>query len=178
MTISLAEASPADPRPRCRLITDAYVHRAQREQLDPEHAVEALDRVRLGHRHRTRRLRAHATPASITEFCDRLTERLRAVPGARAVSITEIYPPSDRWREMFSIEGRPVSRLEDIPSAVFGVVDANYLRTAGIALVRGRDFSESDGEKTLPVAIFVPLVNWKLKSPLYVMAPSDSTLHE
>jgi putative ABC transport system permease protein len=33
------------------------------------------------------------------------------------------------------------------------VVDANYLRTAGIALVRGRDFSEPDGEKTLPVAI-------------------------
>ncbi len=54
---------------------------------------------------------------------------------------------------MFSIEGRPVSRLQDIPSTVFGVVDANYLRTAGIALVRGRDFAASDEEKTLPVAI-------------------------
>jgi putative ABC transport system permease protein len=95
----------------------------------------------------------YPTPQSIDEFSDRLTERLRAVPGVRAVSITEIYPPSDRWREMFSIEGRPIARLEDIPSTVFGVVDANYLRTAGIALVRGRDFSESDGEKTLPVAI-------------------------
>jgi putative ABC transport system permease protein len=95
----------------------------------------------------------YATPQSIDEFCDRLTERLRALPGVRAVSITEVYPPSDRWREMFSIEGHPVSRLEDIPSTIFGVVDANYLRTVGIALVRGRDFAESDGEKTLPVAI-------------------------
>lgn len=95
----------------------------------------------------------YPTPESINEFSDRLTERLRAVPGVRAVSITEIYPPSDRWREMFSIEGRAISRLEDIPSTVFGVVDANYLRTAGIALVRGRDFSGSDGAKTLPVAI-------------------------
>jgi putative ABC transport system permease protein len=95
----------------------------------------------------------YPTPESIDEFCDRLTERLRAFPGVRAVSITEIYPPSDRWREMFSIEGRAISRIEDIPSTVFGVVDANYLRTAGIALVRGRDFSEPDGEKTLPVAI-------------------------
>ncbi len=95
----------------------------------------------------------YATPESIDAFCDRLTERLRALPGVRAVSITEIYPPSDRWREMFSIEGRPVSRLQDIPSTVFGVVDANYLRTAGIALVRGRDFAVSDEEKTLPVAI-------------------------
>ena len=95
----------------------------------------------------------YPTAQSIDEFSDRLTDRLRAVPGVRAVSITEVYPPSDRWREMFSIEGRPVLRLGDIPSTVFGVVDANYLRTAGIALVRGRDFSESDGEKTLPVAI-------------------------
>jgi putative ABC transport system permease protein len=95
----------------------------------------------------------YPTPESINEFCDRLTERLRAIPGLQAVSITEIYPPSDRWREMFSIEGRRISRLEEIPSTVFGVVDANYLRTSGIALVRGRDFSESDGEKTLPVAI-------------------------
>ena len=95
----------------------------------------------------------YPTPQSINAFCDRLTERLRAVPGVRAASITEIYPPSDRWREMFSIEGRPVSRLQDIPSTVFGVVDANYLRTTGISVVRGRDFSESDGEKTLPVAI-------------------------
>src|ERR1700760_2419463 len=54
---------------------------------------------------------------------------------------------------MFSIEGRGISRLRDTPSTVFGVVDANYLRTAGIAVVRGRDFSESDGERTLPVAI-------------------------
>jgi predicted permease len=95
----------------------------------------------------------YPTAESIDEFCDRLTERLRAIPGVRTVSITEIYPPSDRWREMFSIEGRPVSRLEDIPSTIFGVVDANYLRTAGITLLRGRDFAESDGEKTLPVAI-------------------------
>jgi putative ABC transport system permease protein len=95
----------------------------------------------------------YPTSKSINQFCDLLTERLRTIPGVRAASITEIYPPSDRWREMFSIEGRPISRLEEIPSTVFGVADANYLRTAGIALVRGRDFSESDGEKTLPVAI-------------------------
>jgi putative ABC transport system permease protein len=54
---------------------------------------------------------------------------------------------------MFSIEKREISRLEDIPSTLFGVVDANYLRAAGIAMVRGRNLSESDGAQTLPVAI-------------------------
>jgi len=95
----------------------------------------------------------YPTAESITQFCDRLTERIRALPGVRDVSVTTIYPPSDRWRMMFSIEGRALSRLEDVPSTIFGVVDANYLRTAGIPLVEARDFSESDGEQTLPVAI-------------------------
>jgi putative ABC transport system permease protein len=54
---------------------------------------------------------------------------------------------------MFSIEGRPVSRLEDIPSTIFGVVDRNYLHTAGISVIEGRDFSASDRENTMPVAI-------------------------
>jgi putative ABC transport system permease protein len=95
----------------------------------------------------------YPTAESITQFCDRLTERIRAVPGVRDVSVTTIYPPNDGWRMMFSIEGRAVSRLEDVPSTIFGVVDANYLRTAGIPVVEGRDFSESDGERTLPMAI-------------------------
>lgn len=68
--------------------------------------------------------------------------------------MTTIYPPSDRWRMMFSILGRPVSRLEDVPTTIFGgVVDANYLRTAGIPVVEGRGFSESDREDTLPVSV-------------------------
>jgi putative ABC transport system permease protein len=54
---------------------------------------------------------------------------------------------------MFSIERRRISRLEDVPSTIFGVVDANYLRTAGIPMAEGRDFSESDREATLPVAV-------------------------
>jgi putative ABC transport system permease protein len=95
----------------------------------------------------------YPTPDAITRLCDRLTERVRALPGVRDVSVTTVYPPQDGWRMMFSIQGRPVSRLEDIPSVIFGVVDANYLGTAGIPVVEGRDFSNSDRETTLPVAI-------------------------
>ena len=95
----------------------------------------------------------YPTAETITRFCDQLTERIRELPGVRDVSVTTVYPPSDRWQMMLSIEGRPTSRLEDVPSTIFGVVDANYLRTAGIPVVEGRDFSESDGEGTLPVAL-------------------------
>ena len=95
----------------------------------------------------------YPTADTITRFCDRLVERIRALPGVREVSVTTIYPPTDDWHMMFSIQGRPVSRLEDVPSTIFGVVDANYLSTAGIPVVEGRNFSDSDRETTLPVAI-------------------------
>jgi hypothetical protein len=95
----------------------------------------------------------YSSPELITRFCDRYTEGLRQVPGIREVSVTTIYPPSERWPMMFSIEGKPVSRIEDVPSMQFGVVDANYLPTAGTPVMRGRNFSESDREQTLAVAI-------------------------
>lgn len=95
----------------------------------------------------------YPTADAITRFCDRLTERIRTLPGVRDVSVTTVYPPRDGWRMMFSIVGQPVSRLEGIPSTIFGVVDANYLRTAAISVVKGRDFSDSDRETTMPVVI-------------------------
>jgi putative ABC transport system permease protein len=80
-------------------------------------------------------------------------EHLQALPGVKTASITMIYPPDDRWTMQFSIVGRPVSRMEDIPSSRFGVVDPYYLTITGIPLLAGRDFSESDNERSPVVAI-------------------------
>jgi putative ABC transport system permease protein len=95
----------------------------------------------------------YPTADAITRFCDRFAEQLRAVPGVSNVSITTIYPPYERWDMMFTVEGRPVSRTEDVPSTFFGVTDTHYLKTTGIRLVEGRDFSPSDREDAPVVAI-------------------------
>jgi putative ABC transport system permease protein len=95
----------------------------------------------------------YPSPEAITRFCDAYAERLRALREVRDVSITTIYPPWERWDMMFSIEGRPVSGVEDMPSTFFGVTDAYYLKTVGIPLMKGRDFSGSDRESTPIVAI-------------------------
>lgn len=92
-------------------------------------------------------------PDAITRFCDAYADRLRALPGVRDVSITTIYPPFERWNMMFWIDGKAASRAEDVASTFFGVTDANYLRTAGIPLLRGRDFAMTDRENTPVVAI-------------------------
>jgi predicted permease len=95
----------------------------------------------------------YPTPGAKTRFSDTFSERLRALPGVLSVSITTIYPPYERWSMLFSIEGHPVSRAEDVPSTFFGVTDASYLRTVGIALLRGRDFAATDRENTPAVAL-------------------------
>ena len=95
----------------------------------------------------------YPTPEMKTRFCDALADRLRALPGVSDVSVTSIYPPWERWEMMFSLEGHPISRVQDIPLTFFGVTDVSYLKTAGIPIVEGRDFLQTDRENTPVVAI-------------------------
>ena len=87
------------------------------------------------------------------EFCDRLVERLRAVPGIRQATVATAYPPSNRWTQNFTIEGRPASPQQSLPVARFILTDANYLQTLRIPLLRGRDFNDADRDSAPPAAL-------------------------
>lgn len=95
----------------------------------------------------------YSDPGVRTRFCDDFSTRVRALPGVIEATVTTIYPPNNGWTQMLVIPGHPVTRIQDIPSAQFGVVDQHFLRTLGIPLIRGRDFAESDGATTPPVAL-------------------------
>jgi len=91
--------------------------------------------------------------ATITRFCDEFATRVRGLPGVTAATITTVYPPTNGWTQMLDLPGHPVSRIQDVASAEFGVTDAHFLTTLGIPLVRGRNFAESDTATTQPVAV-------------------------
>jgi len=91
--------------------------------------------------------------SAITRFCDAFAESVRSLPGVVDATVTTAYPPNNRWAQMLDITGQPVTRIEDVPSAQFGVADAHFLSTMGIPLLRGRDFEESDSASGRPVAI-------------------------
>ena len=90
---------------------------------------------------------------AITRFCDAFATRVRALPGVIDGSVTTIYPPYNGWTQMLDLPGYPVTRIQDIPSAQFGVADAHFVRTLGIPLIRGRDFADTDSASGPPVAL-------------------------
>jgi putative ABC transport system permease protein len=92
-------------------------------------------------------------PGAITRFCDQFANRVRALPGVMEATVTTVYPPNNGWIQMLGLPGHPATRIQDIPAAQFGVADAHFLKTLGIPLIRGRDFAESDGVSTPPVAL-------------------------
>ena len=95
----------------------------------------------------------YTNPGVRTRFCDDFATRVRALPGVIEATVTTVYPPNNGWTQMLVIPGDPVTRIQDIPSAQFGVVDQHFLRTLGIPLIRGRDFAESDSATSPPVAL-------------------------
>jgi putative ABC transport system permease protein len=95
----------------------------------------------------------YTNPGVRTRFCNDFGARVRALPGVIEATVTTVYPPNNGWTQMLVIPGHPVTRIQDIPSAQFGVVDEHFLRTLGIPLIRGTDFAESDGATSPPVAL-------------------------
>ena len=73
----------------------------------------------------------YTNPGVRTRFCDDFAMRVRALPGVVEATVTAVYPPNNGWTEMLVIPGHPVTRIQDIPSAQFGVVDQQFLRTLG-----------------------------------------------
>lgn len=89
------------------------------------------------------------------EFIDRLSERLRSLPGASASGVVNILP-LDRARmiTMMDIEGRPpVTDRMKMPRASIRIAGPGYLEAMGIRLVTGRGFRDSDGKGSPPVVL-------------------------
>ncbi len=83
-------------------------------------------------------------------FEERLIARLHKVPGVRAASLAAIIPlGGSRWNGDVQIEGyrwRPDER----PFVDMNSIYPRYFEAAGIAILLGRDFQESDNAPVLP----------------------------
>jgi predicted permease len=86
-------------------------------------------------------------------FYDRLIERLRAIPGVRAVGTGRPLPlQGHEMRAAFDIEERRAA-IPDRPRSDIAIVTPGYFGAMGIPLLKGRDFSERDAAGALLVLV-------------------------
>ena len=94
----------------------------------------------------------YPTPESRKEFFADLTERLEAMPGAQAVSMTTNLPVNIGGRSV-AIEGQTYLTRQDYPDARNASVAPNFFEVIDVNILTGRDFRRSDNADALPVAI-------------------------
>ena len=86
-------------------------------------------------------------------FCDRLLERMRAIPGVQAAATGTPLPLQGHEMSIaFDIEERPAG-ASDRPRSDVAIVSPGYFTAMGIPVVMGRDFGERDDARALPVLV-------------------------
>jgi putative ABC transport system permease protein len=91
--------------------------------------------------------------ASQIAFYDRLKSGLRSVPGVESVATTSVLPTAPAPSVPYELEGNPVTDPKMRPSVSMVVVSPDYFRVWSVSVIRGRLFTEEDGETGLPTAI-------------------------
>jgi putative ABC transport system permease protein len=92
-------------------------------------------------------------PRQINSFYSQLLERIGAVPGVQAATISYDHPLEANWIDSFAIEGRPDPRPGESPSANFNPVGPDYFNTVSARIVSGRSFTPQDDQDHPGVAI-------------------------
>ncbi len=89
----------------------------------------------------------------------RLIERAKAEPGVLSAAMASTYPlnplgiANGPFNRNIQIEGRVQNPNEPAPQIDYRVVSPDYLETIRLPLISGRWFTETDSEKTQPVAV-------------------------
>src|SRR6266852_1992560 len=86
-------------------------------------------------------------------FFQELLEKLKELPGVESAAVTSALPAWDAGDAPFRLKGQENMPAGARPRAFHFVVSPNYLRTAGIALIAGRGFTESDNANAPAVTL-------------------------
>jgi predicted permease len=92
--------------------------------------------------------------AQVETFYRGLLDRVRALPGVAATSVSTGMPVYGTSFGMpFDIAGKPSADPSKRPGAGFNQVSPDFFQAFGIRMTRGRAFSEQDSAGSVPVAV-------------------------
>ena len=116
------------------LVRGIYLLTHQNLGFPPDHLLTAavtLDKTR------------YQDSSQQARFVEDMLPRLQQIPGVRAAAISSDLPANGPGSVTFLVKGEPEPENHR-PTTLDVVVTADYFRTAGIPLLRGRTFAETD----------------------------------
>ena len=100
------------------------------------------------------RTQQYSKDAAIRNFWQQLLDRVRALPGVQSAAVGTVVPLTDSHsRADITIEGMALPKPGSFPHPDYHLVSTGYLRTLGVPLQRGRDFTNDDNENTARVGL-------------------------
>jgi len=94
-------------------------------------------------------------PEDRRAFQDRLLERLTAEPGVQSVALAGTFPLNEGGpaNGEYRLEGAPAVSKDQLPRADFQRVSADYFKTIGVPVLRGRAISAADRADAAKVVV-------------------------
>jgi putative ABC transport system permease protein len=102
-------------------------------------------------------------------FFDRLTIRLKNIPGVDSVALADSLPGLYAPRLPFELAGAPPVDAHRRLTVAAVVIGPDYFRTLGAAVLSGREFNDFDEASRIPVAIVnqrFASQHWPTENPL------------
>src|SRR5688572_7704071 len=84
-------------------------------------------------------------PEARRAFYERLQPRLSSIPGAEHIALTTSIPAFGVNRRPLEVDGRPAPKIDDAPTVGAVTISPAFLDVVGVAVVRGRGFTDADG---------------------------------
>lgn len=125
------------------LVRGLYLLTHQNLGFSPDHLLTAgvtLDKTR------------YKEASQQTRFAEDMLPRLKQIPGVEAGAISSDLPANGPGSVTFLVKGEPAPENQR-PTTIDVVVTPDYFRTAGIPLLRGRIFAETDNAGAPPVVV-------------------------
>jgi putative ABC transport system permease protein len=99
-------------------------------------------------------LNKYKTQPELDAFFDTLAEKLNGTPGIESSAVTRPLEFSgEAWGYGFLVEGDPFPAAGEISYTRLHYITPEFIRTMKIPLVQGRNFTRSDNDSSLPVAL-------------------------
>ena len=135
--------------------------------VEPGYASEGVLTVDLG-----LPLPRYPEPSAVVEFYERLTERVRGLPGVAVASAAYSHPVNPGWTTSFELGDRDPFPPGAGPEANFRPVTPGYFEGVGIELTRGRTFTPVDGSSGSGAVI----INEAFANALFRDAPNTDPI--